>query len=511
MSESQGVETLHPEYAKRIDEWQTMRDVLEGERAVKAAGERYLPALAGQRFTPQPGTGKTAYDDYLLRAKFHEATELTLKALVGTILYKDIIIEGPDELITQVKDVSLNDTPIEDFSQEALEEIVGMGRFGILVDMPDDVDPKETRPYWVKYTTEQMTNWRETAANGDTYPTMIVLKEKYEVEVDEFETKTYDQYRVLKLVPHPLVTEAEGGLAYVQRIYQKVIGSDGKEAKDFTVIDEIVPMKMGKPLTFIPFQAFGPTSLSLCPEKPGLLAMAGTNLHMYRRSADLEHGRHFTGLPTPVVIGLADLPPGTQRAPFQIGSAIAWTLPIGADVKYLEFTGQGLGSLEKGIEEDKQELAELGSAMFALEPTTGQETATAVRIRHGSRTAGLKTTARRYVTGVSKLLRMHAWWSGLTQDMKDDTILAKIDTLFIDTKITAEDLKALVLALQAGGIAFATFYAQLEKGELTRPGVDAEQEQTDIQAEAEIASQQAADSAAMMAEAVPPQPVGAGF
>lgn len=412
------------------------------------------------------------------------------------------------DLIDQLTDVTLSDTPIEDFAVQVLAEIIGLGRFGILVDMPDDADPKEIRPYWVGYRTEQITNWRETTANGDTYPTLIVLKEQYEIEINEFELKKDDQYRVLQLVPDTRVPATEGGNAYVQRIYRKA----SEQAKEFTQFGpDIVPVNKGVPLSFIPFQTFGPVTLGLCPDKPPLSEMAETNLHMYRRSADLEHGRHFTGLPQPVVIGLQPPPPGAQAKPLTIGSSEAWTLPLGADAKYLEFTGQGLSALVEGMKEDKEEMAELGSEMFAPEPDSATvETATAVKVRHSGKTASLKTIARRLGSGLSNCLQWHAWWLGLTETPDDDTILAKVNTVFLDLKMTPDELKAWVLALQAGSVSYPTFYAQLEKGELTRPGVDAEQEKAEIDSEASLAATQAADAAQVMAEAVPPAPTPAG-
>ena len=39
------VNTIHPEYEAMIQAWTRARDVLAGEDAVKAAGERYLPRL----------------------------------------------------------------------------------------------------------------------------------------------------------------------------------------------------------------------------------------------------------------------------------------------------------------------------------------------------------------------------------------------------------------------------------------------------------------------------------
>jgi len=39
------IDSKHPEYEKRLRQWVKCRDVLEGEDAVKAAGDKYLPKM----------------------------------------------------------------------------------------------------------------------------------------------------------------------------------------------------------------------------------------------------------------------------------------------------------------------------------------------------------------------------------------------------------------------------------------------------------------------------------
>ena len=41
------ITSLHPEYIKRANQWETVRDCIEGEDAIKAKGPRYLPMLSG--------------------------------------------------------------------------------------------------------------------------------------------------------------------------------------------------------------------------------------------------------------------------------------------------------------------------------------------------------------------------------------------------------------------------------------------------------------------------------
>ena len=53
--EYDGVKTKHPEYNKREHQWKVMRDVMEGDDAIKEAGEIYLP---------RPSTAHSCFDAY---------------------------------------------------------------------------------------------------------------------------------------------------------------------------------------------------------------------------------------------------------------------------------------------------------------------------------------------------------------------------------------------------------------------------------------------------------------
>ena len=89
-----------------------------------------------------------------------------------------------------------------------------------------------------------------------------------------------------------------------------------------TIEDDLedVPLKHGDPLTFIPFQFIGPTSVTPAIEKSPILDIVDVNLSHYRTSADFEHGAHLTALPTPWVSGVN---PELVES-FPIGSDTAW-------------------------------------------------------------------------------------------------------------------------------------------------------------------------------------------
>ncbi|HDZ5234572.1 TPA: hypothetical protein RG347_003869, partial [Acinetobacter baumannii] len=76
----------HPEYVKNLPYWQKLDDVCEGEDAVKAKGEKYLPKPNAHDKTQ---ANKSAYLAYLMRAVFYEVTGTTSNSLVGAAFATD--------------------------------------------------------------------------------------------------------------------------------------------------------------------------------------------------------------------------------------------------------------------------------------------------------------------------------------------------------------------------------------------------------------------------------------
>jgi hypothetical protein len=81
------VNSTHPEYDASGPDWSRARDVLSGEDAVKAAGEKYLPRLDCQ------SDGEFAA--YRQRASFFNATARTAEGYVGLMFRRPPFIKIP--------------------------------------------------------------------------------------------------------------------------------------------------------------------------------------------------------------------------------------------------------------------------------------------------------------------------------------------------------------------------------------------------------------------------------
>ena len=83
------VNSTHADYDAIAADWIRARDVIAGEDAVKAAGQKYLPRLDCQT--------EEEYAAYRDRAAFFNATARTGEGCVGLIFRRAPFVKGPDE------------------------------------------------------------------------------------------------------------------------------------------------------------------------------------------------------------------------------------------------------------------------------------------------------------------------------------------------------------------------------------------------------------------------------
>ncbi|HSU57100.1 MAG TPA: hypothetical protein VLT36_23870 [Candidatus Dormibacteraeota bacterium] len=82
------VNSTHPDYDAALPDWLRARDVLAGEDAVKAGGEKYLPRLDSQ--------SDLEFLAYRKRAAFFNATARSAEGFVGLIFRRPPFVKVPE-------------------------------------------------------------------------------------------------------------------------------------------------------------------------------------------------------------------------------------------------------------------------------------------------------------------------------------------------------------------------------------------------------------------------------
>lgn len=450
-------DTQHTEYSAGLIRWTKCRDVLDGEDAVHNAGERYLPKLKEQTTED--------YKAMVLRTPFYNATARTVDGLVGMLFRKEPVVTAPAAMQDMLDDITLTNCDFNELAEIVAREVVGIGRVGLLVEYPQVNENPITlaqaaslnlRPYCSTYKAETIINWRAERINNAMQPVMIALTETAIEWISEFESKPIDQIRALLL---------EDG-RYIQRIYRK---NQRNEWEQFE--DDIIPLLNGNPLPYIPFVIFGPAHNDVTVQKPPMYDLVTLNLSHYRTTADLEHGAHFTGLPTAVISGYQ---PAVGEK-LSIGGTAAWAFPDPqAKASYLEFTGQGLGALENRLKDKEAGMAAIGARMLTPDKATA-EAARTVQMRHAGEGAVLASIGDMIEHGFDRVLRIMADWSGITGEVETE-----FNDEFIEHSLAAPDILALVTAWQAGAISFETLFWNLKQSEIIENEITPKDEQARI-------------------------------
>ena len=150
------VSTTHPDYDAAAVDWARARDVLSGEDAVKAGGEKYLPRLDSQT--------DEEFAAYVQRASFFNATARTSEAYQGLIFRRPPFVKLPEgssglgrAMQEFANDADMLGTSLTAYAKMVVGDVIGLGRAGTLVYWEGDY---EQGAYASAYRAEDILNWR---------------------------------------------------------------------------------------------------------------------------------------------------------------------------------------------------------------------------------------------------------------------------------------------------------------------------------------------------------------
>lgn len=438
----------HADYNKYLPIWQKCRDTFEGQEAVHARGETYLPRLTGQ--------SNIDYEKYKGRALFFNAVGRTVEGMDGMVFRKQPMLEYPTAMQSIVDDIDMQGTKLIDFADELVRELLVVNRGGILVDFPRsnligltqlDLERSGIRPYAVLYKAESIIDWKYKRVNNRNMLVNVKL-----LETVEYEGKQIAQIRELELTD-------EG---YTVELYRETNGGFDDEPDE-----RFIPLLNNSPMYEIPFV------FDKDVHKPVILDLVNVNLSHYKSTADYEHGLHFTGLPTAIFWGIQS--DGNEQA-ITIGSesALAFANPEG-HAEYLEFTGQGLGALRDALSDKKDMMASLGMKALGAEKRA-VETAEAVSIKQSAETSVLASIANRASSMLNKTLQYIAMWQRITAPLS-----ITLNTDYAPAGISPQLFAELTKAYLSGTMSYETYFWNLKNGEIVENDRSMDDELASIQ------------------------------
>jgi hypothetical protein len=434
-----GVDSKRPEYSDHIGEWTLMRDAARGEKAIKEAGEKYLPMPSG--FRAQQDGGVKYYEAYQCRAQFPSILPMTVGGMVGVIHRVEAKIDMPEAMQPLWEKATADGLPLEAFHRRITAELLTTGRYSILADAASE---GSELPWLAGYGAEALINWSDARD-------LFVLDETGPVR-NEFEWTTKQKYRVLDLV--------EGRY----------------RVRTFTgTTDDLAPAEPtargNKPLTEIPFVVIGATDVSLDPEDPPLLGVARSSVALYQLSADYRWQMFMSGQETATVIN--------GDAPDAVGAGVVLVLKgtpgMEPDFKYVGPSGTGIAAHRQAILDERDNAVAAGARLFDNTQKSA-ESGEALRLRYTAQTATLTTISQASAAGLERALRYIAIMIGADPD----AVVVTPNLQFIDQKMTPQDALNLVKVWQAGGISQLTLFENFQRGEIVTAERSFEEEKEEI-------------------------------
>jgi hypothetical protein len=449
-------------YEKQRNKWAMIEALLGGEEAIKEAGKLYLPQLSGQT--------ETQYKTYRDRGSFFNAFARTITGLTGAIIRKEPSIKTSPEIDKSLSSITLAGESIQEVIRMITQEVLSYGYYGILVDMPfvaeDKISPTNTNPYFALYPCASILNWETVQVGDESKLIMLTLAETvYKKDPENvLSLIAVDQVRLLNI-------DKQGVL--VVSIFQKIEKPNKQgDAEWVQYGDDIYPKVRGKNMDHIPFVFFGAVSNNPIPTAPPLVDLANLNIKHWQVNVDYYHGLHFCAMPTPWASGFG------KETDLYVGCEKAWVSDDPqAQCGFLEFTGTGLGAIEKALDKLECQMAIMGARMLE-EQKKAAEAAETVVMRYSGDTATLSSIVTSVEQGVIKAIDLIGDWKGIEAKTE-----VRMNRDFVSIKLSAQDITALLQARQAGEISQGTFLYNLQVGEILPPDRTIEDEKALIENE----------------------------
>ena len=368
------INTTHPQYDALAPRWQRMTDVCNGEDAIKAAGERYLPMPNKDIRTVE---ALARYGNYKDRAVFVEVTKDTLDKYTGQAFKDDPVLNVNSRLDYMKRDANGAGLSIYQVAQKCFEAQLERGRFGLFVDYPTtndevsqaDVERNALRPTINFYAPERVINWRTTVVGGQTVTNMIVLHETvYETDPDDiFSSKQVEQWRYLGL-------DEDG---YFVEVWRKAATGQQGDNDGFVIHQpRVYPTKSGNAkFDRIPFVIGGSDSNDWCEQNIPLESLAKMNLAHYRNSADYEQSAFICGQVQPWMSGVsAQRMEALEKQQIRIGAGAMIMLEENGKFGFAQAEPNGLAG--EAMDKKYAIMQALGAKLAQSSDTQIQKTAT---------------------------------------------------------------------------------------------------------------------------------------
>jgi hypothetical protein len=425
--------------------------LMGGTRAMRAAGETYLPKW--------PNEDAESYKTRLATSVLFPAFKRTVFTLAGKPFSKPLTMaeDVPPQLVEWAEDIDLEGRNLHTFAHDLMKCALAQGLCGILVDYPVKPEGVRTqadervaglRPYFVHIKPEQLIGWISARVAGKWVIRQLRILETVQEPAGDFATKEVQQVRVLE--PGKWATYRQ----------------DPKKP------DEWILEKQGvTSLAYVPFiPVYGDREGFMAGKSP-LVEVAHMNVEHWQSASDQRTILHVARVPILTIIGIDD-----DKFQLTLGASAAVKLPLGGDMKYVEHTGAAITAGQNDLDKLEERMRQAGAELLVVKPMA--VTATQVSTENAVGMCALQSIASGLEDAIDSGLQMMADWAGL----QEGGHVALFDD-YASNNLSDASAQLLVNSQQAGLISKVTTINELKRRGILSAEVKPEDEAAAVEGE----------------------------
>lgn len=437
------------------------RTLLGGTRAMRAAGEAYLPKF--------PREETQDYDARLAQSVLYPAFSSAVASAAGRLFMKPVSVAGPKEVEEWAWDADLQGRDLTLVGRRLAEEALATGAAYLYADVPPAPEGRAAtreedrrlgrRPYLVTYRAEQLLAFRAAVTGGRVRLSYARLLEESTEPSGRFGEATVRRVRELEPGLWRLWREVKEG--------EWIVESEGASALDY-----------------VPLFAFLPDELTEATGRPPFEGLAWLNVAHWQSASDQRVILHFARVPVWFGAGFRE----DEARPQMLGAGVLFRSENpGAKLEVVEHGGAAISSGRQDLEDLKVEMAL--AALQPLLPRSGGVTATSHAIASAEAHSALQGWGLKLGGVLTAALASWCHYAGLP----DDEVLAEVNTDFSVLEAGSADVPELRQLALGGKLSDETLWEELRRRGVLAPGHDPEEEAKRLGKEAAEAARRAPD------------------
>ena len=379
--------------------------------------------------------------EYWSRGRFFNATGRTSDALDGMIWAEDPVVELPNKLKYMEVSADGFGTTLRDIVQGVTQEMINVGRYGALVDMPvstgeptiADQESGAKSPRIIGYMAEQIVFYRYAPESKKLAEVRLI--ETYHELVDDLDENGMAKYEQKEQLRRLVLEDG----VYKNQVW-----------RDEDMVSESIPRAAGREISAIPFYFFGADANTAEFGKIPMFDLASQNLGHFVLDCDNRDNLHYHGQ------GMTNV--FTSMSPDEFASANPNGLDVGAKGKNQFAQGdkveilqiESTGAIPAEMLRDEQRMVMLGAQV--VQDVNSNATLGAKEMEFSSSTSTLKRISRNASIGVEWLLGIAAAFLNEAGDIK-----YRLNTDFVTNNMDAAMVGQHLAAIQQGSLARSTF------------------------------------------------------